>query len=176
MRLLLFSGILACSSHTMIWGRGRVRDFYISPPFLLLQLTCFSLFSGVCPELWVIHLLSLLCRGSTGFCLTCARIKRWQHAVAVQCPDDSSTWTTFQPCAMPNVSKSLLPLFFPVLPQLYFAPGFLKSLALQMHSRALALPVSINWISPDFEQLFHPLNHPDNSCLIWSFTEIVWVW
>lgn len=67
---------------SQLWNEAG-QEACVPPPFLILQLTCFSPFSRVHSELWVIYLLYLLCTGSTALCLLCAMYKLkhgiWQY-------------------------------------------------------------------------------------------------
>lgn len=157
---------------SQLWNEAG-QEACVPPPFLILQLTCFSPFSRVRSEPWVIYLLYLLCTGSTVLCLLCAMYKlkhgNWQYL------HSPLAFELFSSLVLLKCMLSLFSLFFffycsCTLPEVFWSP-------LQMNSRAIALLVLvIKWMSFDFQQKIHLGNDPDSCCLIWSFTVTVSVW
>lgn len=119
---------------SQLWNEAG-QEACVPPPFLILQLTCFSPFSRVRSEPWVIYLLYLLCTGSTVLCLLCAMYKlkhgNWQYL------HSPLAFELFSSLVLLKCMLSLFSLFFFFLLQLYFAWSFLKSPADEFQSHCI---------------------------------------
>lgn len=108
---------------SQLWNEAG-QEACVPPPFLILQLTCFSPFSRVRSELRVIYLLYLLCTGSTALCLLCAMYKLkhgiWQYL------HSPCIWTILQPCPVEVYVITVFSSFFfycsCTLPEVFRSP------------------------------------------------------